>query len=87
MDKVPQNKENVPLTSKEQQDIIAKQQAEIKQLKELKPKNSDDIAPGIRRTDTFHGAYRNGYENGEVAKFIKADQEKQKAEEGLQVQS
>lgn len=38
-------------------------------------KNSDDLFPGVRKTNTFEGAYRNGYENGEVEAFIKKQKE------------
>lgn len=67
-------------TLERQGEIIEEQKKEIEELKKLKPKNSDDIAPGIRKTDTFKGGYRNGYEDGTVAKAIKADKEKQSKE-------
>jgi len=50
---------------------IEHQELEIEKLKKLKPKNSDDIAPGIRSQDTFQGGYRNGFEDGTVEQFQK----------------
>ena len=49
---------------------------EVKPRKEVKPKNSDDIAPGIRKTYEFTESFRNGYTDGKV----KEAKEKQKAE-------
>ncbi len=49
---------------------------EVKPRKEVKPKNSDDIAPGIRKTYEFTESFRNGYTDGKV----KEAKEKQKVE-------
>ena len=54
---------------------IQKQNEEIERLNKLKM--TDDIAPGIRKQRTFEGAYKNGYENGEVAAFAKKQKEKE----------
>jgi len=69
----------------DQKTIIEKQKAEIEELKALKPKNSDDIAPGIRKQGTFEGSYRNGYEDGTVDRAVQAQKEKQSKE--MQVES
>ena len=42
----------------------------------IKSKNSDDIAPGIRKTYEFTAAFRNGYSDGTVKQArqkLKAD--------------
>ena len=45
----------------------------------MKGKNSDDIAPGIRKTYTFEGGYRNAYETKAYKeKLAKAKLEQEK---------
>ena len=65
-------------------DVLAQKDAEISKLqKELaQKKNSDDIAPGIRKTHTFGANYRNGYSDGTVKK----ERERLKKETISQVQ-
>lgn len=46
-----------------------KLEQENSNLKKLKPKNSDDLFPGVRTQETFKGGYRNGFEDGSVAQF------------------
>lgn len=50
-------------------------QVDLKNKELSKQKNSDDIAPGIRKTNTFGVSYRNGYEDGTVKKAIQAIKE------------
>lgn len=48
-------------------DELTKKTKELeKQLAEKTQRNSDDIAPGIRRQKTFEAAFKNGYSDGTV---------------------
>ena len=55
------------LAEKDNQIKNIKEEA-IKIIKDIKSKNSDDIAPGIRKTSTFGGGYKNAYANGSFQK-------------------
>ncbi|MEE8383906.1 MAG: hypothetical protein V3R39_03070 [Nitrosopumilus sp.] len=65
-----------PQKIKDLQNQLAQKSEQIKNLKE---KNSDDIAPGIRKQRTFEGNFRNGYSDGTVEK----EREKIRAKERL----
>lgn len=55
--------------------VIKEKDEKIKNLEAIKSKNTDDIAPGILKQNTFGGSYKNGYEDGTVeAAIIKAKQ-------------
>ena len=57
---------------------LEEKNAKIENL-EKSSKNSDDIAPGIRKTYEFGGRYRNAYEDGSYKKVKeKAKEEKAK---------
>lgn len=69
------NEQEIVLSSDDAQKVkelekeLEEKNSKIKNLeKQGKGKNSDDIAPGIRKTYEFTGNYRNAYEDGKYKK-------------------
>lgn len=65
---------------KDQAEIIAKQQTKIDELKNKPEQTPQVLIPGIPKTETFKGSFRNGWRNGDLKRLRIEHRDKQRAE-------